>query len=64
MKPLDFVNLKTFASDKDMVCYIKDIQVVELRSSKTINVLVLFPGDINKMVGTRARYPVYKLAIF
>ena len=64
VKPLEFVNLTQFSTEKDTIYYIQDLKVVELRSSNTINVLVLFPGDIDKMVGTRARYPVYRLCIF
>jgi hypothetical protein len=64
VKPLEFVNFTQFNTEKDTIYYIQDLKVVELRSSNTINVLVLFPGDIDKMVGTRARYPVYRLCIF
>lgn len=40
------------------------MQLVEQRTSQTVLLLVLFKGDIDKMVGTKARYPVTRLAIF
>jgi len=40
------------------------MQLVEQKTSQTITLLVLFKGDIGSMVGTKARYPVTRLAIF
>ena len=40
------------------------MQLVEQKTSQSITLLVLYKGDIDKMVGTKARYPVTRLAIF
>ena len=64
VKPLDYVNLNEYGTDRGNIFFIIDVQLIELRASQTLNVLVLYRGDIEKVVGTRARHPVCKLAIF
>ena len=59
VKPLEFFQLSGYG-----IQYVVDIQLVESRTSQTISLLVLYKGDIDKMVGTKARYPVTCLAIF
>ena len=59
VKPFEFKQL-----DRHGIQFIVDIQLVESRTSQTISLLVLYKGDIDKMVGTKARYPVTCLAIF
>ena len=43
---------------------IVDIQLVEQEANQSVNLIVLYKGEIDKMVGTRARYPLTKLAVF
>jgi len=59
VKPLEFFQL-----DKYGIQFIADMQLIESRTNQTVSLLVLYKGDIDKMVGTRARYPVTRLAIF
>ena len=40
------------------------MKLIEQRTNQTVTLVVLFKGDIDKMVGTKARYPVTRLAIF
>ena len=56
--------LEIFQLDKQGVQFIFDLQLVEQKTSQSITLLVLYKGDIDKMVGTKARYPVTRLAIF
>lgn len=59
MKPLEFFQL-----DRYGIQFIVDMQLVESRTNQSISLLVLYKSDIDKMVGTKARYPVTCLAIF
>ena len=40
------------------------MQLIEQRTEQKVTLVVLFKGDIDKMVGTKARYQVTRLAIF
>ena len=59
VKPLEFFQLEKYG-----IHYIVDMQLIEQRTNQTVTLMVLFKGDIDKMVGTMARYPVTRLAIF
>ena len=59
MKPLEIYQL-----EKHGIQFIVDMKLIEQRTNQTVTLVVLFKGDIDKMVGTKARYPVTRLAIF
>ena len=59
LKPLRWANLAQFG-----IHYVTDALLVEHSSVQKHYLYVLFKGDINKMVGTRAKYPIHKLAVF
>ena len=41
-----------------------DIQLIEQEANQNVNLLVLYRTDIDKMVGTKAKYPLVSLAVF
>lgn len=59
LKPLRWCNLAQFG-----IRYVTDALLIEHASVRKQYLYVLYKGDINKMVGTRAKYPIHKLAIF
>ena len=56
--------LEIFQLDKYDIQYIVDMQLVEQRTSQNVTLIVLYKGDISQIVGTRARYPITRLAVF
>jgi hypothetical protein len=59
IKPLVSHNLRQFG-----IVAIEDIQLVEQETTQSVNLLVLYKTQLDKMVGTRAVYPVTHLAVF
>jgi hypothetical protein len=43
---------------------IDDIQLIEQETTQSVNLVVLYKGNIDKMVGTKAKYPVSRIAVF
>lgn len=59
VKPVVSHNLKSFG-----VGMIDDIQLIEQETTQSVNLVVLYKGNIDKMVGTKAKYPVSRIAVF
>ena len=59
VKPVNYSYLRGFG-----INVIIDIELVEQEASQNVNLLVLYRTDIDKMVGTRAKYPLVSLAVF
>lgn len=59
IKPLVSRNLREFG-----IVAIEDIQLIEQETTQSVNLLVLFRTQIDRLVGTKARYPVSQLAVF
>lgn len=43
---------------------IDDIQLIEQETTQAVNLVVLYKGNIDKIVGTKAKYPVSRIAVF
>ena len=59
VKPVNFCDLKNFG-----IYVIVDIQFVEQEANQAVNLIVLYKKEVDKAVGTRARYPTTCLAVF
>jgi hypothetical protein len=59
IKPLVCHNLRDYG-----IIAIEDIQLVEQEMTQSVLLIVLYKSNIEKIVGTRARYPVSKLSVF
>ena len=59
VKPINFCDLKQFG-----IQVVVDIQLIEQETNQSVNLLVLFKKEVEKAVGSKARYPTSCLAVF